>query len=70
MKATNLGIWYMQIPNKIIVNPLEEIIDPKVHKGSKFVLIERKRAAISKLPKLNYEAAMRFRNIYIKIDNK
>ena len=35
MKATNLGIWYVQIPSNIIVNPLGEIVTPKEHKGSR-----------------------------------
>ena len=64
MKVTNLGIWYMQIPSKIIVNPLGEIVEPSVHNGSKFVLIKRDRKAISKLPKFNYEQAMKFKEIF------
>ncbi len=64
MKATNLGIWYQQIPSGIIVNPMGEIIESKVHNGSKFVLIDRIRKPISKLPKLNYEDAMKFKEIF------
>lgn len=66
MKATNLGIWYMQIPSGIVVNPLGDVVEPKVHNGSKFVLINRKRVAISKLTKLNYEQAMNFKEIFWK----
>lgn len=64
MKATNLGIWYVQIPNGHVVNPLGEVVVPKIHNGSKFVLIDRKRVAVSKLPKLNYADAMEFKNIF------
>lgn len=65
MKATNLKLWYMQIPSGIVVNPLGEIIEPKTHNGSRFVLIERKRVAVSKLPKLNYVDAMKFKEIFV-----
>jgi hypothetical protein len=65
MKATNLGLWYMQIPSGLIVNPLGETVEPKVHNGSKFVLINRKRVAISKLPKLNFNDAMEFKKIFV-----
>jgi len=64
MKATNLGVWYWQIPSGVIVNPLGEIIEPKVHHGSKYVVVNRKMKAVSKLPKLDYEAAMNFKNIF------
>jgi hypothetical protein len=64
MKATNLGIWYQQIPSGIIVNPLGEIIEPKVHNGSKFIIKNRVRFPISKLPKLNYSEAMIFKEIF------
>lgn len=64
MKATNLGIWYMQIPNGHVVNPMGEIIEPKVHNGSKFVLVNRKRKAISQLPKLDYKAAVEFKEVF------
>lgn len=66
MKATNLGIWYVQIPNNHVINPMGEIVDPKIHKGSTFVLIERKRVALSKLPHLNYNEAMNFKHIFYK----
>lgn len=64
MKATALNIWYKQIPSGIVVNPLGEVIKPKEHNGSMFVLINRKRVAVSKLPKLNYIAAMKFKAIF------
>lgn len=64
MKATALGLWYVQIPSGVIVNPLGEIIEPRVHSGSKFILKERKRVAVSKLPKLDYNAAMEFKNVF------
>ena len=64
MKATNLGIWYVQIPSNIIVNPLGEIVTPKEHKGSKYVVVNRKYRTVSNLPKLDYKAAMRFKEIF------
>jgi hypothetical protein len=65
MKATNLGLWYVQIPYGWVVSPQGEIIEPKEHNGSKFVWINRKRKPISKLPKLDYSAAMEFKKIFI-----
>lgn len=65
MKATDLGIWYMQIPSGIIVDCWGNIIEPKEHNGSKFVLRDRKRFAISKLPKLDYNAAMEFKKVFV-----
>lgn len=64
MKATNLGIWYMQIPSGIVVNPLGEAVVPKEHHGSKYVVVNRKMKAISKLPKLDYKSAMEFKEIF------
>lgn len=64
MKVTNLGIWYMQIPSGIIVNPMGGIVQPKEHNGSKFVLRDRERFAISKLTKLNKEQAMAFKEVF------
>lgn len=64
MNVTILGIWYVQIPNGCIVNPMGEVVEPKEHNGSKFVLINRVRKPISKLPKLDYEAAMYFKKIF------
>ena len=67
MNVTNLGIWYQQIPSGIIVNPLGKIVEPKTHKGSKYVVINRKQVAVSnqKLPKLNYKEAMNFKKIFV-----
>jgi hypothetical protein len=65
LKATALGLWYVQIPSKIVVNPMGEIIEPKIHNGSVFVLIERDRVPVSKLPHLNYQDAMYFKSIFV-----
>jgi len=62
--ATALGIWYIQIPSGIIVNPMGEVITPKVHNGSTFVLINRTRKPVSKLPRLDYQAAMEFKTVF------
>jgi hypothetical protein len=64
MTVTNLGIWYQQIPSMVVVNPLGEIVEIKEHNGSKFVLRDRKRFAVSKLTKLNKEQAMNFKKIF------
>ena len=64
MTVTNLGLWYVQIPSGIVVSPMGEIIEPKTHNGSKFVLIKRERKAISKLPHLDKKAAMEFKEIF------
>lgn len=69
MKGTALGIWYVQIPNNFVINPLGEVIFPKVHNGSTFVLINRKRVPVSKIPKLDYKAAMEFKNIFVEPQN-
>ena len=54
----------MQIPSNIIVNPLGEVVTPKEHKGSKYVVVDRKYRTVSNLPKLDYKAAMRFKEIF------
>ena len=64
MKATSLGIWYVQIPSGIVVNPIGEIVEPKTHKGSRYVVVKRKMKAVSKLPHLNYSDAMNFKEIF------
>lgn len=64
MKATNLGIWYVQIPSNIVVNPLGEVVTPKEHKGSKYVVVDRKYKSVSSLPKLDYTSTMRFKEIF------
>lgn len=65
MKATNLGIWYRQIPSGIIVNPFGEIIEPKFHHGSWYVVVDRKMKAVSKLPQLDFRSAMKFKEIFV-----
>ena len=64
MKATSLGIWYVQIPNIFVVNPFGEVVTPKVYKGNKVIIDKRKQISVSKLPHLNYDAAMNFKNIF------
>lgn len=64
MKATNLGIWYVQIPSGIVVNRLGEIVEPKEHHGSRYVVVNRKMKAVNRLPHLDYSEAMRFKEIF------
>ena len=42
MKATALGIWYVQVPLHFVISPQGEVVDPKEHNGSKFVWVNRK----------------------------
>ena len=64
MKATALGIWYVQIPNNYIINPFGDVIQPKVYKGNKVIIFNRKQISVSKLPHLDYFAAMNFKKIF------
>lgn len=64
MTATNLGVWYVQVPHQFVISPMGEVTEPKVHNGSRFVLINRNRVPISKLPHLNYQEAIKFKEIF------
>ena len=64
MKATALGIWYVQIPNKFVVDPFGNVVEPKVYKGNKVIIKNRKQISVSKLPHLNYSDAINFKNIF------
>ncbi len=64
MKGTALGIWYVQIPNKYIIDPFGNIVEPKVYKGNRVIINNRTQVSVSKLPKLDYESAMNFKNIF------
>ena len=63
--ATALGIWYVQIPNNFIVDPLGVVVEPKVYKGNTVIIKNRKQVSVSKLPKLNYQATMKFKNVFV-----
>ena len=63
--ATALGIFYVQTPNNYIIDPFGNIIEPKVYKGNKVIINNRKQLSVSKLPHLNYQAAMEFKNIFV-----
>ena len=63
--ATALGIYYVQIPNNFIIDPFGNVIEPKVYKGNKVIIQNRKQLSVSKLPHLNYQAAMEFKNIFV-----
>ena len=63
--ATALGIYYVQIPNNFIIDPFGNIVEPKVYKGNKVIIQNRKQLSVSKLPRLNYQAAMEFKNIFV-----
>ena len=65
MKGMALGIYYVQIPNNFIVDPFGNIVEPKVYKGNRVIIKNRKQLSVSKLPHLNYQAAMEFKNIFV-----
>ena len=64
--ATALGLWYVQIPYGFVISPQGEVVEVKEHNGSKFVWVNRKRKAISSMPKLDYKTAMEFKKIFWK----
>jgi hypothetical protein len=64
MKGTALGLWYVQIPNKFVIDPLGNVVEPKVYKGNTVIIRERKQVSVSKLPHLNYSEAMEFKKIF------
>jgi len=65
MKGTALGIWYVQIPNNFVVDPLGNIVEPKVYKGNTVIIKKRKQVSVSKLPHLDYSKAMVFKKIFV-----
>ena len=69
MKATALGIWYVQSPLQYVINPQGEVVEVKEHNGSLFVWINRKRKPVSKITKLDYQQAMQFKNIFCLENN-
>jgi hypothetical protein len=64
MEATALGIWYVQVPNKFVVDPFGNVVEPKVYKGNSVVIRNRKQVSVSKLPRLNYAEAMEFKKVF------
>lgn len=64
MKGTALGIWYVQIPNKFIIDPFGNIVKPKVYKGNTVIIRDRKQVSVSNLPELCYQDAMDFKKVF------
>lgn len=64
MKGMALGIWYVQIPNNFIIDPFGNVIEPKIYKGNKVIIKNRKQVSVSKLPHLNYQAANEFKTVF------
>lgn len=62
--ATALGIWYVQIPNNFIIDPFGNVVEPKVYKGNRVIIKNRKQVSVSKLPHLNFNNTMNFKNIF------
>jgi len=64
LKGTALGLWYVQIPNKFVIDPLGNVVEPKVYKGNRVIIRDRKQISVSKLSHLNYSEAMNFKKIF------
>jgi hypothetical protein len=64
MTVTNLGLWYVQSPSGIVVNPLGQIVEPTVHNRSACIIKNRVRVPVSKLPHLTKKEAMEFKEIF------
>jgi len=62
--ATALGLWYVQIPNKFVIDPFGKVVEPKIYKGNTIIIRDRKQKSVSKLPHLDYKAAMEFKNVF------
>lgn len=65
MKATALGLWYVQIPNKFVVDPFGTVVEPKVYKGNTVIIRNRKQVSVSNLPHLDYSEAMEFKKVFV-----
>ena len=70
MKATALGIWYKQFPNNYVIDPLGNVVEPKVYKGNRVIIRNRKQVSVSKLPILDYKSAMDFKEIFCNQPHK
>jgi len=64
LKGTALGLWYVKIPNKFVVDPFGNVVKPKVYKGNTVIIRDRKQVSVSKLPHLNYSDAMDFKKVF------
>ena len=64
LKGTALGLWYVQIPNNFVIDPFGNVVEPKVYKGNRVIIRDRKQISVSKLPHLNYYDAMEFKEIF------
>ena len=69
MKATALGLWYIQIPYNFLVDPYGTVVEPKIQvkKGKEYpyVWVDRKQRFLSSMPKLDYAAAMEFKKVFV-----
>ena len=54
MKHTALGIYYLLLPNNIVIDMFGNEIEPKVHKGNKFIIQNRKTNFYFKTTKIHY----------------
>jgi len=64
LTGTALGLWYVQIPNKFIIDPFGNVVEPKVYKGNTVIIRDRKQVSVSRLPQLDRTAAMRFKEVF------
>jgi hypothetical protein len=42
MKATSLGLWYVQIPNNFVIDKFGNVVELKVYKGNTVIIRDRK----------------------------
>lgn len=64
MNHIALGIYYLLIPNNIVIDMFGNEIEIKVHKGNKFIIQNRKQISVSKLPKFTILDARNFNQIF------
>ena len=69
MTHTTLGIYYLLLPNNIVIDMFGNEVEPKVHKGNKFIIQNRKQISISKLPKFDKLEAYQFKEIFCNVYN-
>ena len=68
LKATALGIWYIQVLYNFLVDPYGTVVEPKTQtkkgKEYKYVWVDRKQRFLSSISKLNYQQAMEFKKVF------
>lgn len=69
MKATAIGLWYIQIPYNYLIDPYGNVVEPKVQikNGKEYFYIweKRKQKFLSSIPKLTKERVLEFKKIFV-----